>query len=338
MKRYSLDWFESSIYGDLECVDWVQGWIKENLSATLKDGRGNPFYFNSVENKDLGFTLFYDVKPKVKNSPLYLRLTGRFFRLAKSHLFVEELLTVLKALNVKMSLTRVDAAIDFITFEGEKFQGIPYPVRKEFPGNKSPIQSMIDDVHGLTGFNCGKTDSRLRVYDKLLETPEYQGKYGFNREIKHCWRIEHQLRGDSLKALCMKVNPNRVDGLFFLVVGAMFKKFDFKFLDLDMSYGIWSNLREIFEVFVGKEVYSIKPLEVSAYIRSEKSDAGILNYWANKCRSTWHKYCAVSEQVEKPLTPAEKVSDITLMDFADFQEMAENMVLAGDCEVIKHDA
>ena len=108
-----------------------------------------------------------------------------------------------------------------------------------------------------------------------------------------------------------------------MVMGYMFRHFDFIFVDSDTPIGFWNNFKTILYTFLNKFKLVFEPLEVSGYIRTERTDAGILNFWSQKARSAWHKYCQVSHQAE--IKTDQKFHKMDLMDIADFEEMASQM-------------
>ena len=66
----------------------------------------------------------------------------------------------------------------------------------------------------------GKSDFRMRVYNKLVECPQYGELYGYDN-VTECWRIECQLRGNTLVNLQQKVSVESYQGLLRLAFGQL---------------------------------------------------------------------------------------------------------------------
>jgi hypothetical protein len=271
MKRYALDWLEVSIWGGSDFEEWLISWVKKNLFINLSLSAGNPHYFSSLSNKLFGFTLFQEVRPKCKNSPLFLRLTGQFFKLKSSHDFIDALLGVLNACEVDYNICRVDACVDFISTPGDQ-EFIPKPSYKEvLPGKRPPMDYTGDDVNGVKMWSSGKSDSRLRVYNKLLENPDYAKDYYAGKEdFLSVWRLEYQFRSKSLKKLQNNLEKVRCkfqtsEAIIKEILGQAGRRFDF-------------------------EGFELKPSLITGYVRKQASDLGKINAAKQKALSNFRRY------------------------------------------------
>lgn len=225
MRRYELDWFECSIWPRFVAVDEVISWIKKNLKIKLNPCGSKGYYNEGSINEDFGIYLFYFPKPKCQNSPIYLRLTGKFFQLS-GH--AEEFINILLSSGTNIVPTRIDACIDFISTEKEP-EVIPIPTKIQKFGKHSPVEFRGDYDNGITSYECGKTDSRLRVYNKLLENCNYQQDYGFSDlgDVGFIWRLEHQFRGKSLKSRLKNERSWTYETLIEMVLGQCGRRFTF---------------------------------------------------------------------------------------------------------------
>jgi len=207
-----LDWLELSIWSSFAGVSYFIQEINKNLfqhfGFKLEDKYGNQRYFDSLRSEDFGISLFHNVRNNVKNAPLFLSITGRFFRYARHVEFITWLLGFLNALHetdfyepghvekIKYTWrpTRIDSSIDFVSF-GETF--IPYPRFKSISGSAlreftsvfrgNSLSSIFHGKDGCKGFPFHLNVQIANNWSKVLkyismtitdDTPE--DKYMFN--------------------------------------------------------------------------------------------------------------------------------------------------------------
>jgi len=201
--RAALDWLEISIYCDMDFCDWFRVYIN-NYLFRVSDLKPDKYHFLGFGVAGFGFRFSYDVKPRLKNSFAVLELTGRFFRLQKSHDFIDSFLSLLRKFDIRYVLTRCDAALDFQSFSGIEQPFIPNVVYND-TGLAAPlIHRYKETPQGIAfdGFQAGKSDANLRVYNKLAENPDYCSIYSVSRQdILSCWRVEFEFRSQSFKDL-----------------------------------------------------------------------------------------------------------------------------------------
>ena len=277
-QHYQLDWFETSIYTDFSRLDDLISEIKNNLSFPLKESSGNQFYFSALRNDNFGFAFLYDLKPKLKNSPFYLKLTGQFFKLHRTAQHFLNWFLNKQALDFILSLTRVDAAIDLISFDSER--DIPTFKKISGTGKKQEIKffGFLDGLENfkeklaenLSGFIVGSGDSRLRIYNKLKENPFYSEEMVLEG-VKSVWRVEHQFRGEALKGVQYNLQEKK---------GKIFTS------EADLMNEVLGQMARRYEV----ERISLEPSEISSYVKKEKDDFGQINFWMSRALSAFKKY------------------------------------------------
>lgn len=193
MKRIALDWFEASLEGSDEACNTFAMLLLKTLG--MQPGSASRFYQKSMESS--GVTLQYEPKPKTNCKRLYLRMTGKFFQQPQAEEGFNSLIHVLMAHKIAIFPTRIDAAVDLISNLADGFEPIPIPVALKAT---TVVKEISSDGATETYFS-GKSDFRLRVYNKLLECPEYEDLYGFDCLIWEVWRVESQIRGKMLSNL-----------------------------------------------------------------------------------------------------------------------------------------
>jgi hypothetical protein len=274
-RRYALDWFEMTIWGDIGFEEWFLSWINNYLSFDLKESFGSQFYNSSIRNDDFGFKLFKDVKNNLKNPPYHLCCSGKFFQCQQSHDFIDYFISTLRSLEIKYNVCRCDAAIDLINEDI-----IPEPTRKnELPGKKVPIDYIANDLDGVKQWFAGKSGIRISVYNKFLDLAEkglnYSDLYNIGEvdQIKSVWRIEVQMRSEPLKNLQKKVKLENCSDFFNEIIGQAGRRYKFAGIE-------------------------IMPSINSTYLRKEKnSDVGSCNYDLQQCLKYYRRYIQKSNKL-----------------------------------------
>lgn len=249
-----LDWLELSIWSSFAGVSYFIQEINKNLfehfGFKLEDKYGNQRYFDSLRSEDFGISLFHNVRNNVKNAPLFLSLTGRFFRYARHVEFVTWLLGFLNSLHetdfyepghvekIKYTWrpTRIDSSIDFVSF-GETF--IPYPRFKSISGSALREFTSVFRGNALSSIFHGKDGCRLTVYNKLVDDkdPEYLSRHPEYDGCSGVWRLEFQYRRSEIKDLYKK-NPflfGTYLNMFNTIIGQCARRYSFDGLDIKPS-------------------------------------------------------------------------------------------------------
>ena len=143
--------------------------------------------------------------PKKNNSPVEIEFTGKYFKNPDAMEQIEFIIG-----SNKFRPYRIDTAIDEITvFNDFEPNNMPISLRKNF--HHKTICNHLDEIE--TWF-IGKSDFRLRYYNKLEENPDYSDDYGLEHlHILECWRFEVQLRGKTLRNLLVKTMGYTLDDL-----------------------------------------------------------------------------------------------------------------------------
>ncbi|EKD83303.1 MAG: hypothetical protein ACD_39C00758G0005 [uncultured bacterium] len=232
--NYHLDWLEFGIWCDFSAVEYLLKEIKKSLfSVSFKESYGNSRYYQALRADDYGITIFHDLRPRLKNCAMHILLAGTFFRYGFAFQFVNELLRFLHALDLRISPSRVDSAVDFVSM-GERFIPVPHclPLPGDPKNQKRLKYERVDDMTLLSiKTHPYKGDSLLRVYDKLQDTkdphfllrhPEYSG-------CKAVWRLEFEFRADTLRAVYFNCPDSwrDYDSVFRSVLGQCFRRYKF---------------------------------------------------------------------------------------------------------------
>jgi len=237
MKRIALDWFEASLKGTPDAIESFKNvFIRE---FNCKPSGSSRFYDSSSESMQGSVTIQYDLKAGLKNNPLSIRLTGGFFQDANAEFLFNSLIDLINEFGLDRVVHRVDSCIDSVSSIGD-IEPMPW-----IKANKSKLQvKVIGDSE--TGepetFFAGKGDFRMRLYNKLVENPLYALHYGLENEPLEVWRLESQLRGDSLKNVLSKENSADTYGLgyyqFYIYIGLsqLGRRFEFENLPLTSSH------------------------------------------------------------------------------------------------------
>ena len=289
-----LDWFEASIWSSFAGVVLFLEEINKSLfshfGCKLQERFGNQRYFDSSRNDELGITVFHNVRNNVKNSPLFICLTGKFFRYARHVDFITWLIRFLNSIQDRDVFgegqpetiryywrpTRIDASIDFISFS-EPF--VPYPRFKSISGSALREFTSVFRGNQLSKIFHGKDGCRITVYNKLFDDndlefmfrhPEYDG-------ASSVWRLEFQFRKSEIKDLYKK-NPflfGTYQNIFNTVIGQAARRYQFDGLD-------------------------IKPSLISCYLpRRKTTDEAALNH----CLKKWFRIAKKVQQLEKVVYP-----------------------------------
>ena len=250
-----LDWFEASIWSSFAGVSYFISEIKKTLysffSCRLDDRYGNQRYYDSLRNDELGIVIFHNVRNNMKNPPISVCFSGRFFRYDSHVEFITWLLKFFNSRHDRVSAwrdgeiedvvyrwqpIRVDASIDFVSF-GKPF--IPYPQFKSVSGSVIREFSSVFRGEHLSKIWHGKDGSRITVYNKLFDDhdaefvtrhPEYEG-------FSSIWRLEYQFRRSEIKGLYKK-NPflfGTYSNLFNAIMGQCSRRYQFDGLKMNPS-------------------------------------------------------------------------------------------------------
>lgn len=235
MKRTALDWFECSCWLD-EGKDLIKTKLREFLndirSLLLFDFKqfGFGFYNDGYQYEEIGLSICFS--PKIsKNAPVYLVMQGKFFQNPDHENLFNDIMAVVRQHCSKFIPTRIDYAVDLVSCFGE-IEHFPEPEAKN--GSVAAFKHYSDADGNVETIVSGKGDSRLKVYNKLLENPEYIKTYGYseNLPVLEVWRIEYTVRGQTLKNI-VKHLPDRLfqTGIYCCMMGIasgqMFRRYTF---------------------------------------------------------------------------------------------------------------
>lgn len=277
--NYHLDWLEFGAWCDFSAVEFLLKEIKNCLSSIdFKEHYGNSQYFQSLRSDDHGITIFHDLRPRLKNPAMSIRLAGTFFRFGFSFDFVNEILRILHDLEFKLQPVRVDAAVDFVSM-GERFIPIPYalPLSGDPKNKKRIFYGRIDDtILDSMRTHPYKGDCLLRVYNKLTDTkdPHYLLRHPEYSGCNAVWRLEFEFKSDTLRAVYFN-NPDDwrdYDSIFKSILGQCFRRYRFDGFDFPKSL-------------------------ISSYFKHDKDDERSLNDAINKMTSYYRRVL----QIEKRL-------------------------------------
>ena len=271
----------------------------------MKESFGNSQYFHSLNNDTFGVKIFLEPRPKCHNHPLYIRLSGTFFRYAFSYVFVDALLKMLHGLEIKWNPVRFDASVDFISYE-EIF--IPHPSVVVRPGilPKMKKESLIitfpdgssDEV--LDGYKAGYGgDCALRIYNKLTDEhdTEFLKRHTEYEGCSGVWRLEFQLRGDTLKAVFANSRESFIsyDAVYAETLGQCFRRYNFQGFEYPKS-------------------------EISSYIKRIKTDEGTYKSWQSKLKGLFHKVLQLEAQMFNKSERYRSFETFRVFDFFDEKE------------------
>jgi hypothetical protein len=255
-----------------------------------------------LKSQKYGITIFYWVRPKCKNPTITIRLTGKFFQLGKSLEFVQYILDMCNGFGWKYSVQRVDACIDCFDFPYLESKDCVYSIahadleveRKKLPGPAVDVYFTGTKRTGINQWHCGEGDTRVRVYNKLLENPEYFTCY----DIAPCstvWRIEFQLRGQVCKDLQLKQKFETVEQVFIETMGQCYRRFKTGSFQLPES-------------------------QVSSYLKREHTDLGKVQYHEKMAIIHYRRACELSKAYFNTLVVNPKDEE-EFTEVADFEEM-----------------
>jgi len=270
-KRVSLDWLEISVFPNNDQLKLLVDYFSATFQA--QPGSSSRFYDSSLVALN-GAILFFDRKWGLKNSPLYLRFPGQFFQLADAEEIIDGFIHIFQCLCVRYRFARVDACIDLVS---QLFGDLePTPVPQSF-SDKHKIKTVCDADGFPETYFFGKSDFRMRVYNKLVECPFYGEIYGYDN-VTECWRIECQLRGNTLVNLQQKVSVESYQDLLRLAFGQLGRR-------------------------VAVDGVFIPTSEVSGYLRREPQIEYQIEYALNKVRTAVYRLRALNHDYKKVLSP-----------------------------------
>lgn len=273
MKRVALDWFECSI--------WLEQWGLEAFLAELVTMFGSPtsesssqYYVSGKKWQENGCEFQFQPKKGVKNSFAYLRLSGRFFQSEHAESRFDFLMDKIEEYSYRYRPSRIDLAIDCISQYGD-FEIEPTPELAFDNRQIAPIKTIANEFGSVETYFSGKSDFRLRVYNKLVESPDYEIKYGIE-DVCDVWRVEAQLRGESLHNLLEKnaLQQNNYQGFIHLVSGQVGRRYKFP---------------ERSGLHFYESIHS-------AYVCKPSTVAGKMNYWLAKAKRA-------AEEIKNVLAP-----------------------------------
>lgn len=294
--NYHLDWLEFGVWCDFSAVEYILKEIKKCLSSiSFKEHYGNSHYYQSMRAEDYGITIFHDLRPRLKNPAMSIRLAGTFFRYGFAFDFVNELLRFLHSLEIRLQPVRVDAAVDFVSM-GELY--LPIPACLPLPGSvqKSLKYERLEDKTLLSIKTYPyKGDALLRVYDKLKDDrdsgfldrhPEYSG-------CNAVWRLEFEFKADTLRAVYFN-SPDSwsdYDSVFKSVLGQCFRRYAFSGFKFPKS-------------------------TITSYFKHEKDDERSLNDAINKMTSYYRRVLQIEKRLysKKPFRSNDEYSVFDLME------------------------
>lgn len=228
MKRFALDWLEIGIDATSEEIDFFIDYFRISYLGVV--GSSSRFYNEEIKSETFGLSYQYGLKPGLKNNSSYLRLTGRFFQNPDHELLVNTIFAFLYDLKIPFSVSRIDACVDIISTMGElENYPVPVPIKPQ-----SRMKFITNDLGVVETYFSGRSDCRLRVYDKLLECPDYEELYGIPAVALECWRVEFQLRGQTLREVCKGLVLD-YDTLLGVGLGQAGRRFKIKNLTLPVS-------------------------------------------------------------------------------------------------------
>lgn len=290
-KIFHLDWFEASIWTTFSGVQYFLEEINKNLFSCFGfkciPSYGNKRFLDSLRCDDLGFSVFHNPRNGVKNSPIEVCFSGKFFRFARHQEFIDTLISFLQAkhevcidgFDIEIFYlwrpSRIDASADFISF---KDVYIPYPSMIKLPG---PDREFVVTTRGdkLDKITSGEDGARLTVYNKLTDRhdTEYLSRHPEFDDCESVWRVEFQFRRSEIKKLFSK------------------KKWAF------LSYeSIWLELMGQCFARYTFEGFKMEPSLTSSYMpRKKMDDFGKLQYHIDRWLSEGRKV----QQIEKVCYP-----------------------------------
>lgn len=252
--RLACDTFYFGLSVDDLTFKWLLDEIKNYLFFPLTfnyNHSRSKYYQCEAVNEDVGFFLFFSPHKKLLNDYATVQVTGKYFIDVKREEKLEELFNLVSEF---ITFQRIDVCLDVLWRELplvpdgiSKTCGFPFPSYSERWKNVRLPFSTYGRFNGddfyLNMVSCGKSDVRLRVYDKSLEIYEknkmtYSQYYGFDEEYSQVFRIEYQLRGKALKEFmsnCFTIGIDISDlkEICAAVMGCVFFKFDFLYLDTE---------------------------------------------------------------------------------------------------------
>lgn len=274
MKRPALDWFEAGIdIPDEAGQQYFLMIIKKLLN--LKAGGSSRFYEQSYINEDIGFTLQFQLKEKLQNKPLFIRLTGAFFTDPRSEETFNTIIDGIHASGGCFRPNRVDGCIDLISTVGD----VELPCIDIIKVNhkSSDLKAVINyDTGQIETVFAGKSDYRLRVYNKLLECPEFTEKYGLDYPVFDVWRIESQVRGVLLSDIFYQEVKHYSVGWY--------------------QFFLWLSLSQITQRYSINN-HQIVSSDTKAFKRKRPTLNGSAQYWADrrdKAQRAYDAVCSIS--------------------------------------------
>src|SRR5262249_8585809 len=148
---------------------------------------------------------------EVEVRAIFLETYGPYVALAMARAIAREIITV-----VEERVRRIDLCADFVSFDLDEIDVDAWHQR----GHARPVRhTALSEHYGYsvrTGFDVGKGDTRLRVYNKTeelrvkgdaeklqIEHDGWKAKGSWNG-IDEVTRTEFQLRGDTIKELGLR--------------------------------------------------------------------------------------------------------------------------------------
>ena len=206
------------------------------------------YYCCEAVNEDNGFFMFFSPHKNLLNDYATIQLTGKFF---VDYVHENKIKELIDFLSEFINYQRIDVCLDVLwldlPYDYDNFTnnlGFPTPKYSDRWKNiRLPFSTYgrWSGQYFINMISCGKSDLRLRVYDKSLEIEEkhhmtYSEYYGFKDEFAHVFRIEYQMRGNALKEFISNIysigiNPFDLDELCGAIISCLFYKFNFRYLD-----------------------------------------------------------------------------------------------------------
>lgn len=218
--RFSID----TLYIGFRCepivgehiLEEINNYLSSNLLFSLnRENYGNVYYYDTYKNEDNGIVLFARPRKGLKNDYLTLQIGGIFFHdILDSEKFLDWLFSSWFA--VEIVLQRVDVALDVLyeNYPNGEISDKGFMPRFPLPSyspeyHYTKVDFKIDgrlynDLFVVNMVSQGKSDKRLRVYDKSLDCYEKWGDgygevYMLDKTYSQVYRIEFQVRGKTLK-------------------------------------------------------------------------------------------------------------------------------------------
>lgn len=186
-------------------LDWLSFGVEEvvlepfkSIPGLKQSQTGGAFHQHGLQCP--GLKVFFDPKPGCQNHKMQVEMKGEFFRVAPG--LGEALFNQFIGADISCHPYRIDYRMDVIDKPGEMhpaffpedFQPLPMP-----NGKTRSADYYYDEMGNWTGLKMGKADVVIRIYDKAKEQQSKEGIEDFGY-MWSWWRLECQLRGDTLKA------------------------------------------------------------------------------------------------------------------------------------------